>query len=59
MSPAGKARNMTSIYKQAEQELDAVKRAAMYIKLNDLVVSRQLYPAAAPPAEGLGRRQAI
>jgi len=26
------------IYKQAEQELDAVKRAAMYIKLNDLVV---------------------
>jgi peptide/nickel transport system substrate-binding protein len=27
------------IYKQAEQELDAVKRAAMYIKLNDLVVS--------------------
>jgi peptide/nickel transport system substrate-binding protein len=25
-------------YKQAEQELDAVKRAAMYIKLNDLVV---------------------
>jgi peptide/nickel transport system substrate-binding protein len=27
------------IYKQAEQELDAVKRAAMYIKLNDLVVA--------------------
>jgi len=26
------------IYRQAEQELDAVKRAAMYIKLNDLVV---------------------
>jgi peptide/nickel transport system substrate-binding protein len=26
------------IYKQAEQELDAVKRVAMYIKLNDLVV---------------------
>ncbi len=26
------------IYQQAEQELDAVKRAAMYIKLNDLVV---------------------
>jgi peptide/nickel transport system substrate-binding protein len=26
------------IYKQAERELDAVKRAAMYIKLNDLVV---------------------
>src|SRR5882724_7935631 len=25
-------------YRQAEQELDAVKRAAMYIKLNDLVV---------------------
>ena len=27
-----------AISKQAEQELDAVKRAAMYIKLNDLVV---------------------
>jgi peptide/nickel transport system substrate-binding protein len=27
------------IYKQAEQELDPVKRAAMYIKLNDLVVT--------------------
>jgi peptide/nickel transport system substrate-binding protein len=26
------------IYKQAEQELDAVKRAALFIKLNDLVV---------------------
>jgi peptide/nickel transport system substrate-binding protein len=26
------------LYKQAEQELDAVKRAAMYIKLNDMVV---------------------
>jgi len=26
------------IYHQAEQELDAVKRAAMYIKLNDMVV---------------------
>jgi peptide/nickel transport system substrate-binding protein len=27
------------IHKQADQELDAVKRAAMYIRLNDLVVS--------------------
>jgi peptide/nickel transport system substrate-binding protein len=27
------------IFKQAEQELDAVKRAAMYVKLNDLVVA--------------------
>src|SRR5437016_4786744 len=27
------------IYHQAEQELDAVKRAALFIKLNDLVVS--------------------
>ena len=26
------------LYKQAERELDAVKRAAMYIKLNDMVV---------------------
>jgi peptide/nickel transport system substrate-binding protein len=26
------------LYKQAEQELDAVKRAAMFIKLNDMVV---------------------
>jgi peptide/nickel transport system substrate-binding protein len=28
-----------AIFKQAEQELDAVKRAAMYIQLNDMVVS--------------------
>jgi len=27
------------LYRQAEHELDAVKRAAMYIKLNDIVVS--------------------
>jgi peptide/nickel transport system substrate-binding protein len=27
-----------ALYKEAEQELDAVKRAAMYIKLNDMVV---------------------
>jgi peptide/nickel transport system substrate-binding protein len=27
-----------ALYKQAEQELDAVKRGAMYIKLNDMVV---------------------
>src|SRR6266576_2146618 len=27
------------VYKQAERELDPVKRAAMYIKLNDLVVA--------------------
>jgi peptide/nickel transport system substrate-binding protein len=27
------------LHKQADQELDAVKRSAMYIKLNDLVVS--------------------
>jgi peptide/nickel transport system substrate-binding protein len=27
------------LYRQAERELDAVRRAAMYIKLNDLVVS--------------------
>ena len=26
------------IYRQAERELDAVKRAAMYIKLNEMVV---------------------
>ena len=45
------------IHKQADQELDAVKRAAMYIKLNDLVVCGQLYPAPAPAAEGFGHRQ--
>ena len=28
-----------AIYKQAEQELDIVKRAALYVKLNDMVVS--------------------
>jgi len=32
------SREYDETFKQAEQELDAVKRAAMYIKLNDLVV---------------------
>jgi len=37
-----------TIYKQAEQELDAVKRAAMYIKLNDMVVGdNYIQPIAA------------
>ena len=36
------------LYKQAEQELDAVKRAAMYIKLNDMVVGdNYIQPVAA------------
>ncbi|XIA65215.1 peptide ABC transporter substrate-binding protein [Bradyrhizobium sp. TZ2] len=36
------------LYKQAEQELDAVKRAAMYIKLNDMVVGdNYIQPIAA------------
>ena len=39
-SRAGKTRNTElELYKQSEQELDAVKRAAMFIRLNDLVVS--------------------
>ena len=38
------------LYKQAEQELDAVKRAAMYIKLNDMVVGdNYIQPVAARP----------
>ena len=45
------------IYKQAEQELDAVKRAAMYIKLNDMVVGDNYIQPVLPPAEGRGRRQ--
>jgi peptide/nickel transport system substrate-binding protein len=32
-------REYDDVYKQAEQELDPVKRAAMFIKLNDLVVT--------------------
>jgi peptide/nickel transport system substrate-binding protein len=37
-----------ALYKQAEQELDAVKRAAMYIKLNDMVVGdNYIQPIAA------------
>ena len=37
-----------ALYKQAEQELDAVKRAAMYIKLNDMVVGdNYIQPVAA------------
>jgi peptide/nickel transport system substrate-binding protein len=36
------------LYRQAEQELDAVKRAAMYIKLNDMVVGdNYIQPVAA------------
>ena len=38
------------IYKQAQQELDAVKRAAMYIKLNDLFVGdNHILPVVARP----------
>ncbi len=41
------------IYKQVEQELDAVKRAALFIKLNDLVVSdnyiQPIIPAPVSP----------
>jgi peptide/nickel transport system substrate-binding protein len=38
------------VYKQAEQELDAVKRAAMYIKLNDLAVGdNHILPVAYRP----------
>jgi peptide/nickel transport system substrate-binding protein len=33
------SREYDELYKQCEQELDAVKRVAMFIKLNDLVVS--------------------
>jgi peptide/nickel transport system substrate-binding protein len=33
------SREYDEIYKQVDQELDAVKRAALFIKLNDLVVS--------------------
>ena len=43
------------LYKQAEQELDAVKRAAMYIKLNDIVVGDNYIQPVRPPAEGHGR----
>ena len=42
------------LYKQAEQELDAVKRAAMYIKLNDLVVGDNYIQPIASPGEGHG-----
>src|SRR5437762_9928824 len=34
-----RSKEYDDVHKQADQELDAVKRAAMYIKLNDLVVS--------------------
>jgi peptide/nickel transport system substrate-binding protein len=34
-----RSKEYDDIHKQADEELDAVKRAAMYIKLNDLVVS--------------------
>jgi peptide/nickel transport system substrate-binding protein len=33
-----RSKDYDELYKQSEQELDAVKRAAMYIKLNDMVV---------------------
>ena len=45
---------MTRSIKQAEQELDAVKRAAMYIKLNDIVVGDNYILPVRPPAEGHG-----
>ena len=38
------------VYKQAEKELDTVKRAAMYIKLNDLFVGdNHILPVAYRP----------
>ena len=44
------------LYKQAEQELDAVKRAAMYIKLNDMVVGdNYIQPVAARSRVGRGQ----
>jgi peptide/nickel transport system substrate-binding protein len=40
-----------SLYRQAEYELDAVKRAAMYIKLNDIVIGdHYTLPEVARPA---------
>lgn len=36
--PRWQNKEYDELYRQAEQELDAVKRAAMYMKLNDLVV---------------------
>jgi peptide/nickel transport system substrate-binding protein len=40
-----------SLYRQAAHELDAVKRAAMYIKLNDIVVDdHYILPEVARPA---------
>jgi peptide/nickel transport system substrate-binding protein len=32
------SKDYDDLYRQAERELDAVKRAAMYIRLNDMVV---------------------
>ena len=43
-------RSPTRLYKQAEQELDPVKRAAMFIKINDLVVGDNYHPAGLPAA---------
>ena len=34
-----RSKEYDDIHKQADEELDSVKRAAMYIKLNDLVVT--------------------
>jgi peptide/nickel transport system substrate-binding protein len=40
-----------NLYRQAEHELDPVKRAAMYIKLNDIIVGeRYILPEVARPA---------
>jgi peptide/nickel transport system substrate-binding protein len=41
-------------YKQCEQELDAVKRAALFMKLNDLVVTDN-YIQPISPAPGSQR----
>ena len=41
-----------ALYKQVEQELDAVKRAAMFIKLNDLVC-RTITSSPSSPAPAL------
>ena len=56
-SPAGRMRSTTSCTEQSDKELDPVKRAAMFIAMNDLVIKNVVViPVVTRPAWPRGQR---
>ena len=57
-SPAGRARNTTSSTRRARSELDPVKRAALFIAMNDLLIKNVVViPVVTRPERGGGGEQ--